>query len=100
MADINWSAESRRDLLAIAEYFETSSPEYSKYIVNSIYNSISDLKDFPELGRMVPELDNDIFRERIIDGYRIIYLLQGNNIEILTIVHSRQDLIKHLKRID
>ena len=100
MADINWSAESRRDLHAIAEYFETSSPEYSKYIVQSIYNSISELKNFPELGRMVPELENEIFRERIVDGYRIIYLFQENAIEILTIVHSRQDLIKHLKRTD
>lgn len=100
MADVNWSAESKRDLKAIAEYFETSSPEYSKYIVQNIYNSISELKEFPEMGRMVPELGNENFRERIIDGYRVIYLFQKSSVEVLTIVHSRQDLMKHLKRQD
>jgi plasmid stabilization system protein ParE len=68
--------------------------------MQSIYDSVSDLKDFPELGREVPELEQKMFRERIVDGYRIIYLFQENSVEILTIVHSRQDLIKHLKRTD
>lgn len=98
MADVNWSAESRRDLKAIAEYFELSSPRYARYIVQNIYTSITDLEDFPEMGRKVPELDNDNFRERIVDGYRVIYLYQKGLVEILTVVNSRQDLIKHLKR--
>lgn len=98
MADLKWSAESRRDLKAIAEYFETSSPEYSKYIIDIIIESVTELEDFPEIGRKVPELNQEMFRERIVDGYRIVYLFQGSSIEILTIVHSRQDLFKHLKR--
>jgi plasmid stabilization system protein ParE len=100
MADINWSAESRRDLKTIAEYFDSTSPEYSKYIVGNIIYAVTELIDFPKIGRKVPELEQDMFRERIVDGYRIIYLIQSTGVEILTIVHSRQDLIKHLKQLD
>ena len=100
MAEVKWSAEAKRDLNAIAEYFDISSTQYSKYLVERIYNSVSELKDFPKIGRKVPELEFEIFRERIVEGYRIIYLVQDASIEILTIVHSRQDLIKQLKRQD
>jgi toxin ParE1/3/4 len=98
MADINWSAEAKRDLRAIAEYFDKSSPEYSKYLVENLFHSISELSNFPKMGRMVPELEQEQFREKIVEGYRVIYLFQRNSVEILTIVHSRQDLFKHLRR--
>ncbi|MEX0844414.1 MAG: type II toxin-antitoxin system RelE/ParE family toxin [Balneolaceae bacterium] len=100
MAEINWSGESKKDLRAIADYFDKSSRPYSRYLIQSIYNSVGELEAFPKIGRKVPELEIDIFRERIVEGYRVIYLVQGNSIEILTIVHSRQDLLNHLKRKD
>ena len=100
MAEINWSVEAKRDLKAIAEYFDISSTQYSKYLVENIYNSVSELNEFPKIGRKVSEFELDIFRERIVEGYRVIYLFQDTSVEILTIVHSRQVLIKHLKRQD
>lgn len=98
MARVNWSGEAKKDLRGIAEYHNRSSLTYAKFIVQNIYNSVSELKEFPKIGRKVPELEMDIFRERIVEGYRVIYLLQKNSCEIMTIVHSRQDLIKQLKR--
>ncbi|MCC5913887.1 MAG: type II toxin-antitoxin system RelE/ParE family toxin [Balneolaceae bacterium] len=98
MAEINWSAESRRDLKSIAEFYEVSSASYSNFIVSRIIDAVDRIQEFPEIGRQVPKLDQDMFRERIVDGFRIIYLLQGNSCEILTTVHSRRDLIRHLKR--
>jgi len=98
MAQVNWSAESKKDLRAIAKYYDKSSKTYSKFLIQSIYNSVSKIENFQKIGRKVPEFELDIFRERIVEGYRVINLLQEESAEILTIVHSRQDLIKHLKR--
>lgn len=100
MAEINWSQEAIRDMKAIAEFFETSSSQYSKHIVKRIFDTVSSLRDHPKIGRPIPEFEAKIFRERIVEGFRILYLLQNDNtIEILTIVHSRQDITKHLKRM-
>ena len=97
MVDISWSAEARKDLKAIAEYYQISSPEYSRYIVAKLFNSVSKLNSFPQIGRKVPELNLESFRELIVENYRIVYLFEGASIEILTIVHGRRDLFKHLK---
>lgn len=100
MAEINWSHEARRDLKVIAEFFETSSPQYSKYIIKRIFDTVSNLRDHPRIGRPIPEFEASIFRERIVEDFRILYLLQNEEaVEILTIVHSRQDVTKHLKRM-
>jgi addiction module RelE/StbE family toxin len=100
MAEVNWSDQSKKDLRAIAEYFGQSSQTYAQYIVTNIYSSVSELKEHPKIGRKVPELDLEFFRERIVEDYRIIYLLQENFVEVMTIVHSRQDLLRYLKRKD
>ncbi len=100
MVEINWSLESKRDLKTIAEYLEASSASYSSFIISRIFEAVDGIKEFPEIGRKVPELDQEMFRERIVEGYRIIYLRQENSCEILTIVHSRQDLFRHFRRSD
>ena len=48
---------------------------------------------------MVPEVQNPIVRELILGNYRIIYRLQGELAEILTIYHGARlldpDKLKH-----
>ena len=46
--------------------------------------------DFPQSGRIVPELDYEEIREIIHGNYRIIYQISSENIEILTVRHGRQ----------
>ncbi len=54
------------------------------------------------MGRMVPELESETFRELIVEGYRIVYLVVGKReaaeVDVLAIAHSRQDLAKKLSR--
>ena len=56
------------------------------------------LEHFPRLGRNVPELELESFRELIVAGYRVVYLLSEEDVNVLVIAHSRQDLIKKLSR--
>ncbi len=59
---------------------------------NSIFSKVEQLKSSPEIGRIVPEIRNDQFRELIYGNYRIIYRIEKKQISILTIRHGKQIL--------
>ena len=97
MADIVWSDEAKGDFRAIGEYFERTSPQYAQSIVSRIYDSVEHLERHPKMGRMVPEVEHEDLREVIREGYRIIYQLRNKKIEIVAVVHSRQDVQKKFR---
>lgn len=98
MAKIVWSEEARSDLEAIGEYFERTSPQYASAIVSRLYNSVEQLADYPKLGRTVPEIEHESLRELIVEEYRVVYQLQEERIEIVTVLHSRQDLAQKFRQ--
>ena len=102
MALIRWSPAAKKDLSAIRDYYENSSPSYTRSIISKLYEAVSRLEMFPRMGRQVPELESETFRELIVEGYRIVYLVMGEEeeaeVDVLAIAHSRQDLLKKLSR--
>ena len=102
MAHVSWSAAAKQDLSAIRDYYESSSPGYTRSIISKLYEAVSRLEMFPRMGRQVPELESETFRELIVEGYRIVYLVIGEEeeaeVDVLAIAHSRQDLLKKLSR--
>ena len=96
MAVLNWTTSALADIDSIGEYYALSSPEYAKSVIAQFYHTVSRLERFPNLGRKVPELDLEHIRELLVNGYRIIYLVDDLSIDILAIVHGRQDLIRKL----
>jgi len=50
------------------------------------------------MGRRVPEVGHEALRELIVDEYRVLYQLREGDIEIITVVHSRQDLQKKFRQ--
>lgn len=51
------------------------------------------IKDFPYIGRYVPEIQDEHYRERVFEKYRIIYFIseKNNTIFIRYIFNARQD---------
>jgi addiction module RelE/StbE family toxin len=98
MADVVWTEEALSDLEAIGEYFERTSPQYASTIIDRLYSCVEPLAEHPKMGRRVPEVDHESLRERIVEGYRILYQLREDQIEIITVVHSRQNLPKKLRQ--
>jgi len=41
----------------------------------------------------VPELNEELIRELAMYSYRIIYEIKTNDVEILAVIHKRQDFI-------
>lgn len=98
MAEVRWSRQALRDLDAVGAYLERSSPEYARALVGRLYEAAGMLADFPQMGRSVPEVALAHVRELIREGYRIVYLAGDDEVEVLAVLHGRQDLGKKLRR--
>ena len=102
MAVVTWSSAARQDLATIRDYYESDSPGYARTIVGKLFSAVTNLELFPRMGRQVPEIEEEAFREVIAEGYRVVYLVTGEGesveVEVLAIAHSRQDLVRKLSR--
>ena len=89
---LTWSPLAIERVSEIAEYIAQDKPSAAQRWVDKIFNSVEKLSEFPESGRVVPELNNKMFREIISGNYRIIYKHETSEILILTVRHSKQIL--------
>ena len=94
MARIIWSDSAIDDLRRIGEFYEGNSPAYASSIVTALYDAASRLRRYPRSGRRVPEVDEDPVREILTNGFRIIYELTRDEVRVVAVLHSRQDLSK------
>ncbi|MBN2267743.1 MAG: type II toxin-antitoxin system RelE/ParE family toxin [Candidatus Babeliaceae bacterium] len=89
---IIWSPLAVDRALEIAEYIAQDKPSAAEKWINTVFSKVEKLKSSPEIGRVVPEIRNDQFRELIYGNYRIIYRIEKKRISILTIRHGKQIL--------
>ena len=57
-----------------------------------VFDHCQHLSDQPKSGRIVPEFRRPEIRELIHGNYRLVYELKTNQIDMLTIWHTRQML--------
>lgn len=74
MVKINWTQQSKSDLVSIADFIAQGSKKYAVLQIRRIRERVHQLANFPKSGRIVPELDNPRIRELVQGNYRIIYL--------------------------
>ena len=60
--------------------------------IQTVFLKVEQLRLNPEIGRIVPEINDRQFRELIYGNYRIIYHIKRKQIAILTIRHGKQIL--------
>jgi len=89
---IIWSPLAVDRASEIAEYIAQDKPSAAEKWIDTIFSKVEQLKSFPEIGRTIPEIRNDQFRELIYGNYRIIYRIEKKQISILTIRHGKQIL--------
>lgn len=89
---IIWSPLAVDRASKIADYIAQDKPSAAEKWINTVFSKVEQLKSSPEIGRIVPEINNTQFREIIYGNYRIIYRLEKKRISILTIRHGKQIL--------
>jgi len=88
-----WSGPAKRDLRSIHDHIARDSIFYAQKVVQDIVEKSEELQHFPRIGRMVPELQNSEIRELIVYSYRLVYKISSETIEILALIHGRQDFM-------
>lgn len=94
-----WSPEAIEDVERIAGYIERDSPWYATAVVTRIVETAEAIPEYPEIGRIVPEIDDPSIRERLVHRYRVIYRLAGDRAVVAAVIHGRQDFSPVVARI-
>jgi toxin ParE1/3/4 len=84
-----WRDEATANLENIYTYISLyHAEERARSLVNRLVARADDLGDFPEMGRVVPELQDPDIRELLEKGYRIVYRVKRDAVEVLTVFHA------------
>ena len=95
-----WSPEAIEDIESIAAYIERDSAWYAKAVASKIVETAETIPEFPELGRMVPEVGDSAIRERFAYSYRIIYRLEPERVLVAAVIHGSRLLQPFVQRIE
>lgn len=87
-----WSEQALLDVEHIRDYIAQDSPVYAQPFIERLLHTTRHLPDFPKSGRPMPEADNPDIREVIYQGYRIVYRLRSETIEIVMVAHGSRNL--------
>lgn len=89
---IIWSPRAAENLEQIFRYIAQDSRHYATLFVKRILAIAGQIHDFPESGRVVPEYNEKVLRERIYQNYRIVYRIKNRRIEVVAISHAAKPL--------
>lgn len=88
---ILWTREALRQLTEIEDFIAKDSAERAAQFVDEIAaHGSSLLSGNPRIGRTVPEVSHPDIREVLFKKYRIVYRVNKNNVEILTVFEGRR----------
>jgi len=82
------------DLESIKEHYEEEGVSYigEQYVV-SIIDRIQTLSDDPDIGRKVPEFDEEKIRELIHPPFRVVYLREKTSLHLIRVWRSERLLV-------
>lgn len=91
-ARILWSARARRDLIEIRRFIAQDNPTAADRWIERLRRRAREAADFPNSGRIVPELGRNDVREVFVRNYRIVYRLGEDEIVVLTVFEGHRRL--------
>lgn len=98
MAQVRWSLTASTYLQEIEDFIARDSVLHAITFVDHIVESTETLLKTPHIGRVVPQFNCQDHREVIFRGYRIVYLVQNDEVLILRVVHGARDLFGLIRR--
>jgi plasmid stabilization system protein ParE len=82
---LRWSPRSVDDLEAIHDFIARDSSRYADLVSRRIVAATERLIQFPEIGRIVPEVGEPRLRELIVRPFRVVYRVRVDLVEIVTV---------------
>lgn len=91
---ISVSTSAFADLEGIISYYnEQGVPDIGSNFVKAIIKHIHVLSDHPDLGRVVPEFEQEHIREILHKPFRVVYQRNVSSIEIIRVWRSERLLV-------
>lgn len=92
---VYWTAVAEQDLRGIVQYIAEDSPDNARTVFDKLRAAATALDQFPERGRVVPELQQQgvfLYRELVIAPWRLIYRIEQENVYVLAVIDSRRNV--------
>ena len=93
--EIIWVSVAHADLVEIIQHIRAYNPSAAADNFKKIKDSVSELKLFPQQGRIVPELKQQgilHYRELIVPPWRVIYRLTDHQVYVLSVIDARHNI--------
>lgn len=90
--EVFWTDHAIEQLDTIYNYISQTSNEYALRIVDKLTARTIQISTHPKSGRKVPEFNHDQIREIIESGYRIIYHIKAERIDIISVIHGAMNI--------
>lgn len=91
-----WTATALDDLESLGNYIALDAPERAVTFTDELYDSTKRLEEYPMSGGVCPEDPSS--RQVVLQGYRIIYQVTEQGVEVLTIISPGQDAVRILSK--
>lgn len=89
--NVSFSDSALEDLESIKEhYLRLNVPEIGEGFVITIFEHIETLVDHPDIGRVVPEFNEEYIRELIDPPFRVVYLRAKSSIKTIRVWRSER----------
>jgi addiction module RelE/StbE family toxin len=92
---VEWAQPARKDLENIIDYISQDNVDIAITIFEKIKSKCNTLNQFPDRGRIVPELKTYgilSYRELIIAPWRVIYRTSDQKVYVLAVIDSRRSV--------
>ena len=86
-----WSPLALERVQAIAQEIAGERPATAERWVRAIFKRVHQLRQFPQSGRVAPDLARPEIRQLPYPPYRIIYRVERTRVLILTVRHGREE---------
>jgi len=87
-----WSPLARDQIVRAFEAIAAERPEAARHWFEEALRKAGALESFPDMGRMVSEVQRSSIREVLVVPYRLIYRRVKHQVVILALHHCRRDL--------
>jgi toxin ParE1/3/4 len=91
MAEVIWTAKAVEQVEQIGSCIAKDSSFQARRVVQLIIRETRRLREYPRVGKMIPEVQQDRYRELRVFSYRILYkILDENRIAVVGVVHGKR----------
>jgi len=96
---VRWTRRARNDLVEVFEYVVRENRLGAAHLYLRLREVAEGLGDFPYSGRAVPEFPHPGIRQKVVQPYRIVYLVAEDvgEVQLLAILHTRQQWPPNVK---